>query len=182
MVPNCAEAGVLGVLCGIIGSIQATEVIKLIIGQGDSLLGRLLRLDALAMKFREHRLPRDPSCPLCGKHPSITRLTEIAVSCATDDITAEELAAMRGTGKDFVLVDVRTPEEAAVCEISGSVKLPLAELPTRLAELPKDRLIVLHCHSGVRSARALKLLQEQGYTRLKNLAGGIEAWRRRSGN
>lgn len=177
-VPSCAEGGVLGVVCGIIGSIQANEAVKLILGQGRPLLGRLLRFNALAMTFREHKIPRDPGCPLCGSRPTITKLEEITMTCApgTDDITVEQLKAMSDRREDFVLVDVRDPDEFAICEIAGSTKLPLPELPNRFAELPKDKLIVLHCHSGGRSARALKFLRQQGFTKLKNLAGGIHAW------
>jgi len=181
-VPSCAEAGVLGVLCGIIGTIQATEAIKLILGQGEPLLGRLLRFNALAMSFREHRIPRDPNCPLCGRNPTITQLKEILMSCSLDDISVEQLKTMRERKEDFILVDVRDPDEFAVNEIAGSVKLPLPELPRRFGELPKDKLVVLHCKAGGRSTRALKFLREQGYTRLKNLAGGIEAWEKRFGH
>lgn len=175
-VPSCAEAGVLGVLCGIIGSIQATEAIKLILGQGEPLLGRLLRFNALAMSFREHRIPRDPNCPLCGRTPTITQLKEITMTCSPDDVSVEQLKTMRERKEDFILVDVRNADEVALNEISGSVKLPLPDLPQRFSELPKDKLIVLHCKAGGRSARALKFLREQGYTRLKNLTGGITAW------
>lgn len=178
-VPSCAEAGVLGVLPGVIGNIQATETIKLILGAGNPLLGRLLRFNALAMSFREHRIPRDPNCPLCGTNPTITQLNEISMTCSPNDISVEQLKMMRERKEDFVLVDVRDPEEFAVNEIAGSVKLPLPELAQRFGELPKDKLVVLHCKAGGRSARALKFLREQGYTRLKNLAGGITAWEQR---
>ncbi len=181
-VPGCAEAGVLGVLCGVIGSIQATEAIKLILGQGKPLLDRLLRFNALAMSFREHRIPHDPNCPLCGRNPTITELKEIIMSCSPDDISVEQLKTMRERKEDFVLVDVRDPDEFAINEITGSVKLPLTELPQRFGELPKDKLVVLHCKAGGRSARALKFLREQGYTRLKNLAGGMDAWEKRFGH
>jgi len=176
VVPSCAEAGVLGVLPGIIGNIQAMETIKLIIGAGEPLLERLLRFNALTMSFREHRIPRDPDCPLCGSNPTITELKEIPMSCSPDDISVEQLKAMRERKENFILVDVRDPDEFAVNEIAGSVKLPLPELPRRFGELPKDKLIVLHCKTGGRSARALRFLREQGYARLKNLAGGITAW------
>ncbi|MCX7886922.1 MAG: molybdopterin-synthase adenylyltransferase MoeB [Verrucomicrobiae bacterium] len=177
-VPSCAEAGVLGALCGIIGSIQAMEVIKLVVGAGEPLLGRLLRIDALTMRFREHRIARDPCCPVCGEQPAITELRDIAGGCSPDDLGVEELEAMRRRKEDFLLVDVRDPAEVAVAEIPGSFKLPLPELRRRFGELPKDRLIVLHCQSGVRSRRALQFLRAQGFTRVKNLAGGIEAWQR----
>jgi adenylyltransferase/sulfurtransferase len=175
---SCAEAGVLGVVCGIIGSIQANEAVKLILGQGEPLLGRLLRFNAMKMTFREHQIPRDPGCPLCGSRPTITKLKEIAMTCATgaDDITVEQLKAMRDRREDFLLVDVRNPDEFAINEIAGSKKLPLPDLPARFAELPKDKLIVLHCKMGGRSARALQFLRSQGYRNLKNVAGGITAW------
>jgi len=190
-VPNCAEAGVLGAVCGVIGSVQATEALKLILGQGQPLLGRLLRFEALAMRFREHVLPRDPDCPLCGSRPSITRLTDTPAVCTKgeaimqetnetglgpDELSVETLKQMRDRGDDFVLVDVRNPNEFEIGTIAGAVPLPLPELPARFQELPKDKLVVLHCKAGVRSARALTFLRQQGYTRLKHLAGGIDAW------
>ena len=189
-VPNCAEAGVLGVICGIIGNIQATEAIKLILGQGESLLGRLLRFDALAMTFRQHTIPKDPACVVCGQNPTITKLIDYPAFCGiapstpnmnstTDDISVETLQQMRTAKQDFVLVDVRNPDEVAICEIAGSVKLPLPELPQRFKELPADKLIVLHCKMGGRSARALQFLRSQGYQQLKNVAGGINAWAER---
>jgi len=189
-VPNCAEAGVLGVICGIIGAIQATEALKLILGQGDSLLGRLLRFDALAMTFRQIKIPPDPDCAICGPNPTITKLIDYPAFCGigqgtpnmnstTDDISVETLQQMRAARQDFVLVDVRNPDEVAICEIPGSVKLPLPELPQRFKELPADKLIVLHCKMGGRSARALQFLRSQGYTQLKNVAGGINAWSER---
>ena len=189
-VPNCAEAGVLGVICGVIGNIQATEAIKLILGQGDSLMGRLLRFDALAMTFRQHTIPKDPACDACGPNPTITRLIDYPAFCGvdqsttnmneiTDDISVETLQQMRADRQDFVLVDVRNPDEVAICEITGSVKLPLPELPQRFKELPTDKLIVLHCKMGGRSARALQFLRSQGYRQLKNVTGGITAWAER---
>ena len=186
-VPNCAAAGVLGAICGTIGSIQATEALKLILGQGQSLLGRLLRYDALAMTFRQLQIPKDPQCPACGANPTLTKLIDYSAFCGIgqgtttmnatpDDISVETLKQMREARQDFVLVDVRNPDEVAVCEIAGSVKLPLPELPQRFQELPKDKLIVLHCKMGGRSARALQFLRGQGYANLKNVAGGIAAW------
>jgi adenylyltransferase/sulfurtransferase len=185
MVPSCAEAGVLGAICGVVGSLQATETIKLILGRGEPLLGRLLRFDALAGHFRELRLSRDEGCALCGNHPTIRRLVKIPFVCSSnssDDISVEELKAMLERSEDFLLVDVRDPEEVAVSAIRGSIKLPLPELPRRFGELPKDKLIVLHCQRGGRSARALNFLREQGYTRLKNVAGGMAEWEKRFGN
>ena len=186
-VPNCAAAGVLGAICGTLGSIQATEALKLILGQGESLLGRLLRYDALAMTFRQLQIPKDPQCPACGTKPTLTKLIDYAAFCGIgqgtttmnatpDDISVETLKQMRDDRQDFVLVDVRNPDEVAICEITGSVKLPLPELPQRFQELPKDQLIVLHCKMGGRSARALQFLRGQGYANLKNVAGGITAW------
>ena len=185
-VPNCTEAGVLGVVCGVIGNIQATEAIKLILGQGEPLLGRLLRFDALAMRFRQHMISRDPNCPVCGRQPTITKPIDYAAFCGMtpagmnpDDISVETLKQMRNARQDFVLVDVRNPDEVAICEITGSVKIPLPDLPQRFAELPKDKLIVLHCKLGGRSAKALQFLRSQGYRQLKNVAGGITAWAER---
>jgi len=178
-VPSCAEAGVLGVLCGVMGSLQALETVKLILGKGTPLLGRLLRFDALAMVFREHRIPRDPDCPLCGRNPTITMLQEVLAGCPADEISVETLEEMRGRGENFILVDVRDPNETAVSEIPGSVKIPLPELPRRLDLLPRDRWVVLYCQAGWRSLRALNFLREHGYTRLKNLAGGMAAWQQK---
>jgi len=178
-VPSCAEAGVLGVVCGVMGSLQALETVKLILGKGTPLLGRLLRFDALAMVFREHRIPRDPDCPLCGRNPTITMLQEVLAGCPADEISVETLEEMRGRGENFILVDVRDPNETAVSEIPGSVKIPLPELPRRLDLLPRDRWVVLYCQAGWRSLRALNFLREHGYTRLKNLAGGMAAWQQK---
>jgi molybdopterin/thiamine biosynthesis adenylyltransferase/rhodanese-related sulfurtransferase/molybdopterin converting factor small subunit len=202
LVPSCAEGGVLGVICGIIGNIQANEAVKLIIGKGKPLMGRLLRFDSMDMSFREYKIPRDPDCPVCGKHPTITRLIDYNQFCGIgrgeeagtsgdsiveqkdegigpDDISVETLKKMRDAREDFVLVDVRNPDEFAICAIDGSVKLPLPDLSQRYKELPKNKLIVLHCKSGGRSMRALKFLRQQGYTKLKNVAGGINAWAER---
>ncbi|NQU11026.1 ThiF family adenylyltransferase, partial [bacterium] len=203
LVPSCAEGGVLGVICGIIGNIQANEAVKLIIGKGRPLLGRLLRLDALEMVFREYRIPRDAHCPVCGSNPTVTTLIDYVEFCGlgrgnaagtsgdsiaavatdkpdgSDTLSVEQLEAMRDRGDDFVLVDVREPDEQAICQIDGATFIPLGDLPARFAELPKDRLVVLHCKRGSRSARALQFLRDQGYSRLKNLTGGIDAWAER---
>ena len=192
-VPSCAEAGVLGVICGIIGSIQANEAIKLIIGKGAPLIGRLLRFNALDMTFKELKIPRDPDCPLCGKNPIITKLIDYNQFCgatqceiaskkpetSSDDIAVEQVKRMRDRKEDFVFVDVRNSDERAICKIDGTQFIPLPELPQRFQELPKDKLIVLHCHHGRRSTRALKFLRSQGYEKLKSLAGGINAWAER---
>jgi adenylyltransferase/sulfurtransferase len=202
MVPSCAEGGVLGVICGIIGNIQANEAVKLIIGKGKPLMGRLLRFDAMDMTFREYKIPKDPDCPVCGKNPTITKLIDYLEFCGLgrgeaggtsgdsiaaqtdehlgpDDISVETLKKMRDTGEDFVLVDVRNPDEFQISEIAGSLKLPLPDLPQRFRELPKGKLLVVHCKMGGRSARAVSFLKSQGYTKVKNVAGGINAWAER---
>lgn len=199
LVPSCAEGGVLGVICGIIGNIQANEAVKLIIGRGTPLMGRLLRFDAMDMTFREYKIPRDPNCPVCGKNPTVTKLIDYLEFCGVgrgeaggtsgdsiveaedtglgpDDITVHQLKQMLDRQEDFLLVDVRNPDEFAISQIEGSVKLPLPELPQRFQELPQDKLIVLHCKMGGRSARALQFLRSQGYQKLKNVDGGINAW------
>ncbi|HXS83164.1 MAG TPA: molybdopterin-synthase adenylyltransferase MoeB [Methylomirabilota bacterium] len=185
VIPNCAEAGVLGVLPGVIGSIQATEAIKLLIGAGDTLVGRLLLYDALEMRFREMRLRKDPRCPICGEQPSIRELQDYDALCgvkphesAADQIGARELADRLARGEDMVLVDVREPHELAIAKFPNAVHVPLRTVPTRASELPRERLLVLTCHKGVRSQRALEILRELGFTRLKNLAGGIDSWSR----
>lgn len=184
-VPNCAEAGVLGVLPGIVGMLQAIEAIKLILGLGDSLLGRLLHFDALKMKFREFHLRRDPECPVCGEHPSITELQDYEQFCAglaqekaipAAEVSVQELARKRAAGEPFTLLDVREIFEDEIATIDGRVLIPLGQLPERLGEIPHDREIVVHCHSGVRSAHAAQLLQKAGFDRVYNLAGGIDAW------
>jgi adenylyltransferase/sulfurtransferase len=188
MVPSCAEGGVLGVLPGIIGVIQATEAIKLILGAGETLIGRLLLYNALDMQFREMRLRRDKACPVCGERPTITQLIDYHQFCgvsrepaappapSTDEITARELAAMIQGGRKLLLVDVREQNEWEICRIPGAKLLPLSVLPERVGELPRDQLIVLHCRSGKRSMKALDLLRQQGFTDLKSVRGGIEAW------
>jgi adenylyltransferase/sulfurtransferase len=185
VVPNCAEAGVLGVLPGVIGSIQATEAIKLLLGAGDTLIGRLLLYDALEMRFREMRLKKDPNCPICGEHPSIRELQDYDALCgvkphASDgaEISARELAERLSRGEDLVVIDVREPHELAIARFPGALHVPLRTVPARAAELPRAPLLVLACHKGVRSMRALEILRELGFTRLKSLAGGIDAWSR----
>ena len=184
MVPSCAEGGVLGVLPGIIGVVQATECIKLIIGQGEPLIGRLMLFNALDMQFREMKLRRDKNCPVCGEHPTITKLIDYQQFCgiapeparAGDEVTAKELAAMQKRAEKFTLVDVREPDEWAICRIPGSILLPLSVLDQRFEELPKDQPIVLHCKAGKRSMRALEFLRQKGFANLKSLRGGIDAW------
>ncbi len=184
LIQNCAEGGVLGVLPGIIGTIQATEAIKLAIGQGSPLVGRFLVFDALAMRFRELKLARDPDCPVCGTHPRITELRDYDEYCdgvgepleADENVTVEELKARMDRKSDFLLVDVREPAEAKICSIPGAQLIPLNELAERYGELPKDRELIIHCRSGVRSARAAHFLKGRGYQDVHNLEGGILAW------
>lgn len=184
-VPNCAEAGVLGVLPGIIGMMQAIEALKLILGIGETLLARLLHFDALKMKFREFKLRRDPECPVCGENPSITELQDYEQFCAgraasngtsVPAITVHDLQRLRATGEALTLLDVREVFEDEIARIDGRTLLPLGELPTRLNEIPKTNDIVVYCHSGMRSAHATQLLQQAGFGRVFNLTGGIEAW------
>ncbi len=183
--PNCAEGGVLGVLPGQVGTIQATEVLKLILGIGEPLLGRLLLVDALSARYEEFRVPRDDACAACGAAPTITGLAvqadATAVSClvplpAVDSVSVHDLVALRRSEAPFQLVDVRTAGELAICRIADSLHVPLAALPHRLAELRPDAVIIVYCKSGARSAQAVRLLHEQGFTQARSLAGGILAW------
>jgi sulfur-carrier protein adenylyltransferase/sulfurtransferase len=185
LVPSCAEGGVLGVLPGIIGSIQALETIKWIIGAGDSLVGRLLLFDALKLRFRELQLRKDPACPICGTQPTIRELIDYEAFCgigsepayAGPEISAEELRAeMDQKGSDLVLIDVREPHEWDIAHIEGARLIPLGQLPERLGELDGHAEIVTHCHHGVRSMKALALLKGAGFARVRSLAGGIDAW------
>ena len=186
LVPSCAEGGVLGVLPGLLGVIQATEVIKLILGSGDSLVGRLLLVDALAMRFRELRLRKDPDCPLCGTHPTIRQLIDYNAFCGirgeesqTDtkvpEIQPEELKHKLDAGEDVFVLDVREPHEYQICNLGG-YPIPLGDLPKRVNELDSSREIVAHCRSGVRSAKAVDFLRKAGFCKASNLAGGILAW------
>jgi adenylyltransferase/sulfurtransferase len=184
LIPSCAEAGVLGVLPGLIGLIQATEAIKLIAGIGEPLIGRLLLYDAARMRFREIALPRDPACPVCGDRPVITELVaydqvcEPASAARTSgrDMTASELKEWQASGRTFVLVDVREPREHAAGAIDGAVLIPLGQLPARAGELPPDQPIVAYCQGGGRSARAVALLRQLG-REAHNLAGGYVGWK-----
>ncbi|HWY91524.1 MAG TPA: molybdopterin-synthase adenylyltransferase MoeB [Chthoniobacterales bacterium] len=189
MVPSCAEGGVLGVLPGIIGVLQAIEAIKLILGIGDSLIGRLVSFDALKLRFREFRIRKDPKCPICGDNPTIHQLIDYDQFCGIPQADAEaakemdvptispgELKAKLDRKDKFVLVDVREPYEYEICSIPGSKLIPLGELPARLSELDSADDIVLHCKVGGRSAKALRVLQEAGFRKLNNLKGGIAAW------
>jgi len=189
MVPSCAEGGVLGVLPGIIGVMQAIEAIKMIIGIGDSLIGRLVSFDALKLRFKEFKIRKDPSCPICGDHPTIHELIDYDQFCGIPQadaeaakeldvptITATELKTKIDRKDKFVLVDVREPFEYDISRIPGSKLIPLGELPARLSELDSADEIVLHCKVGGRSAKALRILQEAGFRKLNNLQGGISAW------
>jgi molybdopterin/thiamine biosynthesis adenylyltransferase/rhodanese-related sulfurtransferase len=184
-VPNCNEDGVLGVLPGVIGSLMATEVIKCILGIGRSLAGRLLMYDALEMSFREITIPKNPDCPICGKHPSIGELIDYEEFCSgrsskretvsEEEISVEEFARVKNT-PDYILVDVREPYEFEIANIGG-ILIPLSQLSERLQEIPKDKEIILLCKEGVRSRHGLKILKDHGFTHLRNLTGGINAWR-----
>jgi molybdopterin/thiamine biosynthesis adenylyltransferase/rhodanese-related sulfurtransferase len=204
LIPNCAEAGVLGVLPGIIGTIQATEAIKLITGIGEALVGRLLLYDALRMKFRDITLSRDPDCPVCGDEPTITSLMVYERACGAelaevaevaemprtlamagmkgmgtmmkDEMTVQELHQWRTSGHAHMLIDVREPFEHASAKIDGAVLIPMNTVMDHLDQLPKDRTVVVQCQSGARSARVTAALRAKGYDAV-NLTGGIQAWR-----
>ncbi len=184
LVPSCAEGGVLGVLPGIIGSIQALETIKLILGAGDTLIGRLILLDTLKFKFRELKLSKDPECPICGEKPTLTELIDYEAFCGIGadpvydgpEITATELAGEMKNGSDLLLIDVREPHEREICHIAGSVLVPLGELPARLDEIDSHTETVTYCHGGVRSMRALEILRAAGFASVRSLRGGIDAW------
>jgi len=190
LVPSCAEGGVLGILPGLVGVIQATEVIKLILGKGDPLIGRLLLIDALGMKFRELKLRKNPDCPACGTHRTITKLIdynefcgirgeersqEKQVEAGIPEMQVEELKRRLDAGEDLFVLDVREPHEYQICHINGHL-IPLGDLPKRVNELDSSREIVAHCRSGVRSAKAVAFLQQAGFKKVHNLAGGILAW------
>jgi adenylyltransferase/sulfurtransferase len=189
LVPSCAEGGVLGVLPGLIGVIQATEVLKLILGKGDSLAGRLLLVDALNMRFRELKLRRNPDCPVCGTNPTVTKLIDYQQFCGILPEKPEEKKVMNGipqvsvrelktrldNGDDLLILDVREPFEYEIANIGGKL-IPLNDVPARLAEIDREREIVVQCKSGGRSQRAAEFLKQSGYPRVANLAGGILAW------
>jgi adenylyltransferase/sulfurtransferase len=184
MVPSCAEGGVFGVLPGIIGSVQALEAIKLIIGAGENLIGRLLLFDALRLKFRELKLQKDPRCPICGTNRTIHELIDYEAFCGVGvpttqeglEITAKELASEMSQNPNLVLIDVREPHEWEICNIEGAQLIPLGELPSRLNQIDGHKDIVLHCHHGVRSMRGLEVLKAAGFSRVRSLMGGIDAW------
>jgi adenylyltransferase/sulfurtransferase len=181
LIPNCAEAGVLGVLPGVIGTVQATEAIKLIVGIGEPLIGRLLLYDALRLRFREIGLARDPACPVCGDAPTIRELVAYEEVCGTEtdvDMTVDELAEWRKASRPHVLIDVREPSEAAICRIEGARLIPLGTLAQEIDLLPRDVPVVVHCKMGGRSARATAMLRAKGVD-ARNLSGGITAWAER---
>ncbi|HET7294389.1 MAG TPA: molybdopterin-synthase adenylyltransferase MoeB [Vicinamibacteria bacterium] len=188
LVPSCAEGGVLGILPGVIGAIQATEAIKILLGIGEPLVGRLLLYDALSMGFTELRLRRNPACPLCGEKPTITELQDYPAFCGlgrgeapaegVEEITASELKSRLDAGEDLEVVDVRDPHEHAICRIEGARLIPLGSLGERLHELDSARTYVMHCKSGARSAKAIGQLRKAGFRKLLNLKGGILAWSR----
>jgi molybdopterin/thiamine biosynthesis adenylyltransferase/rhodanese-related sulfurtransferase/molybdopterin converting factor small subunit len=190
LVPSCAEGGVLGILPGLLGVIQATETIKLVLGSGDSLVGRLLLVDALSMRFRELKLRKNPDCVVCGPNPTVTRLIDYEAFCGIPqeaanalasatgipEISVQDLKGMRDRREDFVLVDVREPHELAICAFPESVKIPLGTLPQNLNRLSTADEIVVHCKMGGRSAKAVQFLRDAGFRKVRNLAGGIDRW------
>lgn len=184
VIPGCSEAGVLGVLPGLVGTIQAAEALKLLGGFGEPLIGRLLLVDALGPRFREIRLPKDPACPVCGDNPTITAPVEYTLLCGdlpvedAAEITADELRRRIDGGEPLLLLDVREPGEHALDRIDGSRLVPLCELGSRLAEIPRDRPIAAYCALGMRSSKAAKLLRDKGFQAV-SLKGGIAAWRAR---
>jgi adenylyltransferase/sulfurtransferase len=189
LVPSCAEGGVLGILPGLVGVIQATEAIKLILGKGESLAGRLLLVDSLNMRFRELKLRKNPECPVCGDHPTVTKLIDYQQFCGIKPETKEEQALKNGipqmsvkelkqrrdAGEDVYVLDVREPYEYQIANIGGTL-IPQNDVPKRLSEINRDREIVVQCRSGQRSQRIAEFLSQQGYPNVKNLAGGILAW------
>jgi adenylyltransferase/sulfurtransferase len=187
LVPSCAEGGVLGILPGLVGLIQATEAIKLILGKGEPLIGRLLLVDALGMRFRELKLRKNPDCVVCGKHPSVTKLIDYEEFCGLrgqeqpvantgiPEITVEELKQRLDAKDDLFILDVREPHEYKICNLNGYL-IPLNDLPKRVNELDPSKDMVVHCRSGGRSAKAVEFLRQAGFTKAKNLTGGILAW------
>ena len=173
----------LGILPGIIGLVQATEAVKLILGVGEPLVGRLMLYDALAMRFRELKLRKNPECPACGDHPTITKLIDYQQFCGIPqpqvtegDITPKEVKEKIDRGDNFLLLDVREPHEYQICSIPGAKLIPLGELPKRLNELDPSSEIIAHCKSGMRSAKAVDLLKQSGFKKARNMKGGILAW------
>ena len=186
LVPSCAEGGVLGILPGVVGTLQATETTKLILGKGVPLVGRLLLFDALNMKFRELKLMKDPDCPICGRNPTIKSLIDYDAFCGLgrgeaeslseqNEITVTELKRLIDKG-GVNLIDVREPHEYEICRIQGSKLIPVSEVPNRVNEFNLTDEYIFHCHTGVRSAWAVSLLRQLGFKKVKNLKGGIDAW------
>jgi molybdopterin/thiamine biosynthesis adenylyltransferase/rhodanese-related sulfurtransferase len=188
IVPSCAGGGVLGVLPGIIGCIQATEIIKLALGKGDSLVGRLLLFDALKMQFRELKLRRDPECPICGEHPTITELIDYEMFCGItpepetpdmnpDEVTVQDMKRALDDPKSGIkVIDVREQNEYDIAHVPGAQLLPMSQIDQRFTELDPNQQYYIHCHHGGRSMRVLLLLRERGFKHLKNVQGGIDAW------
>src|SRR3954469_11762542 len=189
LVPSCAEGGVLGILPGTIGLIQATETVKLILGIGEPLVGRLMLYDALGMRFRELKLRKNPECPVCGDHRTITKLIDYHQFCGVPQQPAQETAKVNegeidvkevkeklDRGDNFVLIDVREPHEHQICNIPAAKLIPLGQVPQRLGELDPTADIVAHCKSGMRSAKAVEFLKQAGFKKVKNMKGGILAW------
>jgi adenylyltransferase/sulfurtransferase len=187
LVPSCAEGGVLGILPGVVGGIQATEALKILLGIGEPLVGRLLLYDALAMSFEELKLRRDPKCPLCGENPTIRELQDYVAFCgigrgedaeAVEEISAAELKRRLDAGAALEVIDVRDPHEWEICRIPGTRLVPLGSLAERLHEFDSSKTYVMHCKSGIRSAKAIAQLRRAGFKRLLNLKGGVLAWSR----
>ena len=187
LVPSCAEGGVLGILPGVVGGIQATEALKILLGIGEPLVGRLLLYDALAMSFDELKLRRDPKCPLCGENPTIRELQDYVAFCgigrgedaeAVEEISAGELKRRMDEGDALEVIDVRDPHEWEICRIPGTRLVPLGSLAEHLHEFDSSKTYVMHCKSGVRSAKAIGQLRRAGFKRLLNLRGGVLAWSR----
>ena len=200
LVPSCAEGGVLGILPGLLGTMQATETIKLALGLGEPLIGRLILVDALSMRFRELKIRKNPACVICGPNPTVRHLIDYEAFCAASqeagignrqetllssevrmvpEVSVEELKAMRERGESFVLVDVREPREWAISDLPDSVKIPLGSLPQSLEKLSKEDEIVVYCRTGGRSGNAVQFLMQAGFGRAKNLVGGINKWAER---
>ena len=189
--PSCAEGGVLGLLPGIVGLIQATETVKIILGKGDTLLGRLLNFNAMNMTFREFKLRKDPDCVICSSSPTITKLIDYEGFCglgqkeefATDsdnnlEITPEEVKGMLDENKQFYLIDVREPDEFTICKIEGAILIPRGDLKNRIDSFNEEDEIVTYCHKGMRSLMAVDFLKQAGFNNVKSMSGGIDAWSR----
>jgi adenylyltransferase/sulfurtransferase len=186
MVPSCAEGGVLGMLCGTIGSLQTTEAVKLITGTGDPMIGRMLVYDALELKFRELKVRKDPECPVCGKNPTVTELIDYEAFCGvTPDVaefasqlslTPKEVKQMMDAGEEVTLIDVREPHEYQIVHFDDAKLIPVAQVIERVSEIPQSGNVLVYCKVGARSAEVLRWLHSVGLTNTKHLAGGIDAW------